>query len=882
VIATMIGEKLLHYRITERIGEGGMGVVYRATDTRLGRDVAIKMLPDALPRDQERRARLEREARLLAQLNHSAVATLHGLEEADGRPFLVMELVAGETLAERIGGGPIPLETAGDWFRQIAEGLQVAHERGIVHRDLKPANVKITPEGRVKLLDFGLAKLFGPTLSSESSPDSAALTREREGTETGVLLGTVAYMSPEQARGQPVDKRTDIWSFGCCYFEALSGKTAFLGETVSDTIARVLECEPDWAAVDAPPKVVAVLKRCLRKEATRRIHDIADVRLELEDAFTAPPDELTPKTGKRERTLGALGAALAIALLTVGILISRSERSDTAVIRSLVAPPAGGAFFLEAEGPAPVVVSPDGTQLAFGATDVNGVRRLWVRRLDELSSRALPGTEDARYPFWSPDGRSLGFFTFQELKRVETDGGRARPLANVVNGKGGTWNEDGVIVFAPGTGPLHRMAADGGPTSAVTSLDTERHEDSHRHPRFLPDGTRFLFLTRQPAASFERYRLMLGSLQGGTPKDVTSSASQAEFQNGYLWLVRAGTLTALPFDPVRAEVRGEAVSVVEAVGYLEAAGLGLFSLSSEVVAYHSDWTPERSSLLWYDRDGESVGALGTPAVHISVELSPDGTSAAVVSTDESGNEDVWIRDLERDVATRFTFDRGNDIEPIWSPDGARIAFTKGSGEPYVQPVIGGGEAVRLETLSRSFVTGDWAPDGRHMVGFSFGDRLSDLWLLPLEGEGPPTTLQQTPFREWQPDVSPDGRWLTYSSDESGRQEIYVTRFPEGGRKWQVSTEGGSFPEWNGAADELFYLDENNVLNAVSVTAEGDRIIAGKVEPLFQTRARYGWTDPLAVRPDGQRFLINTVEMPAAPSPVTLVVGWPAELEKKRN
>jgi len=879
----MIGEYLLHYRITEKVGAGGMGVVYKATDTRLGREVAVKVLSEALPRDQERLDRLRREARLLAQLNHPAIATLHGLEESGGQPFLVMELVPGETLAERIAREPVPVEQARDWFRQIAEGLHAAHERGIIHRDLKPANIKITPEGQVKLLDFGLARVVDPSFAHGAVADSSTVTREAPGTRTGVICGTALYMSPEQARGQALDRRTDIWSFGCCLYETLAGRTAFPGRTVSDVIAQVLEREPEWAEVDAPPRVVEVLRRCLQKEKPLRFHDVADVRLALDDAFAWQPDEPRTDAGTREHTLGWLVAVLTVALLATAVLSGRRGDRATQVVRALVAPPTGGTFFLEVEGPAPVVVSPDGTQIAFGATDENGVRRLWVRRLDDLSPRALPGTEDARYPFWSSDSRTLGFFTLLELKRVDSRGGRPRALTGVRNGKGGTWNGDGVIVFGAVAGPLYRVDAEGGPVDPVTTLDAEGGEVSHRYPRFLPDGRHFLFVARAPAPGSAPNRLLLGSLDGGATKEVTKADSQAEVAGGHLWLVRGGTLVAFPFDAARAEVTGPPVPMAEKVAQAGDGGVGLFSVSpSGALAYQTDWAPERTSLVWYDREGRPGGALGPPAVHISVALSPDGTSAAFVRTDETGNEDVWVHDLSHGIATRLTFDRGGDIEPIWSPDGARIAFTKGEGTTYVQSVSGAADAVRLGSDSRPLITGDWAPDGRHIVGFSFEEGQSDLWVLPLEGGGSPSSLQQTPFREWQPDISPDGRWVAYSSDESGRQEVYVTRFPEGGRKWQLSSQGGSFGEWNGAGDELFYLDDSNALVAVPVTVDDGRIVAGRAQPLFQTRARYGWTDPLAVSADGQRFLINTLEAPAAPSPITLVVGWPSELEHQKR
>jgi len=935
----MIGTTLAHFRITDKLGEGGMGEVYRAEDMKLGREVAIKVLPELVAGDAERMARFEREAKLLAALNHANIGAIYSLETAErtdteveellagtregaspsptpdetlrsGDPlspqaptplgpsvhFLVLELIEGESLSEILARGPLGLEKALQVGQQIALALEAAHDKGVIHRDLKPANVMLTPNGSVKVLDFGLAKAWDVEETSGSAPlISRSPTLTQGMTEAGVLLGTAAYMSPEQARGKPVDKRSDIWAFGAVLLETLTGRKAFGGDTITDMIAAVVAREPEWERLPAetPRAVTRLLRRCLEKDQEQRLRDIGDARLELEELLAHPEGlhaepEAVAATGKASLLWKLAVAVLALVAAGLGFALWQSDTPQPQQItRAFIPAPSIGDFDLGTDYPAPVAVSPDGRTLVFGVQE-EGRKRLWVRDLDDLEARPLAGTEGALYPFWSPDNRHIGFFAQGKLKKIEVAGGPAMSLCNAPNGKGGTWNEDGVIVFAPShTTNLQRVSAAGGEPADVTAVDPENGEDSHRHPRFLPDGEHFLYAARvgfggQSANS----RLMIGSLSGES-SELMPGASNVEYAAGHLLYVYERTLMARPFDTERLEVTGDAFPIAEEIWGDQGALLGVFSASENGVLAFQTGTPREdvdSQLEWFDRSGQLLGEVGTPEPYGEASISPDGATAVVNIRDAaSSNRDLWLVDLERQLKTRFTFDPAQDWISVWSPTGDRIAFSSersGSGDLYIKSVTGGGEAELLFDDNTQKYPASWSSDGRYLLYESWGtDGASNLFALDLDDGGEPIAIQPADFTQRIPVISPNGRWLAYISDESGHDEIYVTAFPEGGRKWQVSTEHTLYARW-GSDEELFMMGPTGVLQVADVDGSGETFRIGPIRKVgeFSVQA-LGFDFDFSA--DGQKILVASVleeeGQGARMDPLTLVVGWTADL-----
>jgi len=898
----MIGQTLGHYRIVEKLGEGGMGVVYRARDENLNRDIAIKVLPEAFASDPERLARFKREAQLLAALNHPNIAAIYGLEEQDGLRYLVLEYVPGQTLAERVGAGlkparpPLPLDEALEICKQIAEALEAAHEKGIIHRDLKPANVKVTPEGKVKVLDFGLAKAFEPEGSaadlSQSPTISAVASR------AGVILGTAAYMSPEQARGRPVDKRTDIWAFGCVLYECLSGKQAFGGESITDAIAAIIKNEPEWSALPAetPAAVRTLLRRCLQKDPRERLRDVGDALLELVGAVaaaTAPTQSAVaeaPPAAARPRPLPWLVAALATAIaLVLGLVHFREAPAERRVIKFTLQPPDKTTF-------GALAVSPDGSRVAFTTRDASGKTQLWVRPLEALAAQPLAGTEGASYPFWSPDSRSIGFFAEGKLKKIEASGGLAQTIADAPRGRGGAWSRDGLIVFAPSsTGLLMQVPAAVGEPKPATQMDASRQETSHRWPQFLPDSRRFLYLiwSGQP----EHQGIYLGSLDSKEKTRLVATDSSAAYAGpasgpGYLLFVRERALLAQSFDPGKLELSGEAFPAAEPVGVDAGVSLSRVSVSSSGVLVYDSIGGNRQ-LVWLDRTGKSLQTLGPTGTYWSLDLSPDGRRVASSRADpQTGNSDIWLFDLARASSSRFTFYPAFDSFPLWSPDGKRIAFSSSREGPwnlYQKAASGAGEEeLLLKTTSNKWTT-DWSPDGRFLLYTELDPKTrADLWVLPpssetRNAERKPMPFLRTEFDERNARFSPDGRWVAYQSNESGRDEIYVRGFspgePGSRGQWQVSTGGGLEPRWRGDGKELFYLAPDRKLMAVEVKA-GTGFEAGIARPLFQTRVyTSAFAGRYAVTRDGQRFLIISEAEESAGEPATVILNWPAALKK---
>jgi serine/threonine protein kinase len=653
-----------------------MGEVYKARDTRLGRDVAIKVLPSSFAEEPERLARFRREAQILASLNHPNIAAIYGLEESDGRVALAMEFVPGEDLAERLRKGPIPFEEALAIARQIAEALEEAHEKGIVHRDLKPANVKLTPDGKVKVLDFGLAKaLEGDSPASEPSGLTRSPTRSRQMTEAGMILGTAAYMSPEQARGKAVDKKTDIWAFGVVLFEMLTGKQLFEGETASDVLAAVLTRQPDWAVLPpaAQGHVRALLHRCLERNPKQRLHDIADARIELAEEETALPT--MPRDAPARRATAWLPWSVALLSIAASVfwavLGGRSREDASRPLKLAVLPPSG----LASSGH--IDLSADGRQIVFTAAGTDGRPRLYVRSLDSLEARPLPGTEGADAPFFSPNGLSIGFFADKKLKRVDLAGGPARELAEAPEHRGGSWGSKDIIVFAPeGGGPIFKVPASGGAAVPVMKLDAAAQEVSHRWPRFLPDGKRFLFMSRKPKPP-SHLAIEVGSVDGGARTRLVDSSSGGAFARGRLYFVRETTLLAQALDSRTLSLSGDPVPVAEDVWRNPITdGLTAFSVASDgTVAYRLGGVA-RSQLTWLDRKGEQLGTVGSPATFGDVDLSPDGSRLLVdvvdLARDMSG---LFVLDAATGMTTRVSFGTGNQAGGRYSPDGRSIVFS---------------------------------------------------------------------------------------------------------------------------------------------------------------------------------------------------------------
>jgi Tol biopolymer transport system component/tRNA A-37 threonylcarbamoyl transferase component Bud32 len=907
------GQIFAHYRVTSRIAAGGMGEVFRATDTRLRREVALKALPASVAQDRDRLARFRREARVLASLNHPGIATIHGLESDGNEHALAMELVEGPDLSERLESGPLPVREALELALQLARALEYAHARGVVHRDFKPANVKVAPDGRARILDFGLAKVLSP--DAGMAADGRTLTRastaatDGAATRPGVLLGTAAYMAPEQARGEQVDARADVWAFGCLLYELLTGRILFREATVSDTIAAVLTREPDWDAVPSgtPPASVRLLRRCLVRDPRDRLHAMADARLEVQEALAegaagGPAERPSGAPGRRSRRtmLTAILAALAAGLL-LGLTLMPGSSSPPPAIRALIDPPPGCAFDLHPVQPGPVAVSPDGARLAFSASRGDDPVQLWIRRLDALEAEPLPDTDGAAMPFWSPDGRHVAFFADSALKTIDIGGGPAVAMAqDVGSGWGGSWSSRRGILFGSSrVDGLQLIPAGGGSPVVVTEPDESRGERRHCHPEFLPDGHRFLYVAMTSNSDFQgEHRLMMGDLDGGEPRDLAPTFSGAQFAHGHLWYVADGVLMARPFDPEAAAFTGPAVAVADGVAYSGwAAWLArrYFCVApAGVIAYHTGLPSTKSILTWYDRQGKELSTVGKPENQYHVGISPDGHQAALQVEDRADvTWALWLYDLARGVRNRLTFDPSPAAVPVWSRDGKRIAFSTtrtGRLEVFFKPAAGG-EARRLlphgltadgdsAAMAQAFPL-DWSPGDRSLVIAARpegGDW--DLWAVPLDTAAVPFRIRPSPMDEEDAAVSPDGRWLAYMSDEPGHFEIYVTDFPDGRHRWQVSSEGGMRPEWGPDGTELFFLDPEGTLMSVAIDTTRATFAVEGTHPLFQVEGRrYVTAEPgvYAVGPSAERFLVNRVIAEGSAAPLAVIVGWPEAL-----
>jgi serine/threonine protein kinase/Tol biopolymer transport system component len=883
----MIGTKLAHYEITSHLGSGGMGDVYQATDTKLGRGVAIKFLPEAFSHDTERVARFQREARVLASLNHPNIAAIHGVEEINTRHFLVMELVPGETLADRIKRGAVPIEEALPIAKQIAEALEEAHEKGIIHRDLKPANIKVTPDGKVKVLDFGLAKAYESEQANVALSNSP--TFSMAATNAGVILGTAAYMSPEQASGKSVDKRTDLWAFGVVLLEMLTGRLVFEGETVSHVLAAVLTKDPDWSALPAktPTTIRKLLRRCLEKDRKRRIESAADARLEIEEALTAPSSvEVTPAgaaPSPASRGAWRMIAVVAVLIaLALGFIHFQEKPPDEPVLRYTVNMTAS---FIPS-----VAISPDGRYIAIaGSSGVRGDAALFIRPLDALQTQRLPGTEGAVYPFWSPDSRYIAFAAQGKLKKIAVAGGPAQTLCDLprFSFSGGTWNRDDTILLSV-TGPLLRVSAAGG-------TPVEIPNGRGAFPAFLPDGRHFLnthYVTGQAEQG-----IWVSSLDGKETRRILADRSSAVFapsdkrgRAGHVLFVREGNLMVLPFDPESRQATGDVFPVVEGV-FVDGNGMAAIGASTNGILLYSGSGAARNNIVWSDRSGK-VSPTGLAGDVWEPAISPDEKAIAYMRNNGSAS-DIWLRDLVHSLDQRFTSDPSANNTPVWSPKGDRIVFrsTRGGGlqqQLYQQSASGAGPAEAL-TKSPSFkFASQWSKDGRFLVITNNAGGNLDLLVLPMtegssSGVQDPQKFLVTQFVEAQGQISPDGHWMAYSSDDTGQLEVYVRPFPVAEGVWRISTAGGQQPRWRGDGKELFFIGGDGKMMAADIKAmPGPKPVFdhGEAKPLFDAHialATGTFAFQYDVTPDGKRFLVDTGG--ATDSTFTVVVNWQAGIKK---
>ena len=880
-MALVPGARLGVYEVVGRVGAGGMGEVYRGRDAKLNRDVALKTLLDLFVADPERLARFKREAQLLALLNHSNIAGIYGFEESNSVQALVLEWVDGPTLADRIAQGPVALDDAMPIAMQIAAALEAAHEQGIVHRDLKPANIKVRPDGTVKVLDFGLAKalagdavapdvLLSPTITSPAA------------TRMGVILGTAAYMSPEQARGKVVDKGTDIWAFGCVLYEMLTGKRAFEGEEVSDSLASILKSDPDWDALpaDIPPRIRRVLRRCLEKDRKLRYHDIADVQLDLAERGTL--DASVPPVARSKRVNLERIVWLLIVSTLAGLLVLAGRRTVPAPreTRFHVDPPPRTVFgsplaLGSAVAATSGAVSPDGTRLVFPATDRDGKTQLWLQPLDSFAAQPLPGTDGGSFPFWSPDGRFIGFSVGGRLKRVDRGGGSAQTICETSGShRGATWGNRGVIVFSSGNiGRLYQVPANGGP---VTPIEVGREgggEGGQFWPNFLPDGRHFLYWVR--SASDDVSGVYVRSIESGTPsRRLVASDTNAAYAPGVLLFTREGTLLRQGFDADRLTVTDQATPLVEPIARNLEYGVAAFSVSANGVLTFRSGSDASTQFAWFDRAGRLLETVGPPGNYRTPALSPDDKRLVYMDVD---GRDIWMLDMARRIPSKFTSTPAMEGSPVWSPDGTKIFYRSSQdGGGVFEKDANGVAPEQLSFKERVQGPTQISPDGKLILYFvaPAGQSAQDIYVVPTTGEKKSKAIVQSPAHEVEPQFSPDGRWLAYSSTETGRGEIYVQPYPPTGERWKISTEGGRQPLWRRDGKELYFVNEERKFYAVDVIP-GTKFDFDTPRFLFQMRANvFNTRNSYVPSRDGQRFLVNMILDPTEP-PLSVIQNWAA-------
>jgi serine/threonine protein kinase/Tol biopolymer transport system component len=912
IASSAIGRRIGHYQVLSLLGAGGMGEVYLAEDTQLGRKLALKLLPTQLTADADRLRRFEREARAASALNHPNIITIFEIGQEGSTHYIATEFIDGETLRQQIADAPgqrmKPSEAVGT-AAQIAAALAAAHEAGIIHRDIKPENVMVRRDGLVKVLDFGLAKLTEPAPSVNYSQAS---TLARNSTEAGVVIGTPRYMSPEQARGEKVDARTDIFSLGVMLYEMLSGQPAFRGASAVEVMNAILKEEPPELSetkAKISPQLEKIVRRCLEKKPEMRFHSAHDLGFAL-DALTTPSGSrletqpaapvVTERAGP-SRLFGqarlAWAVAAALSLLAVGLIwahFARQPTADARVMKSSILPPEKSSF-------GQIAVSPDGRHLAFTAA-TGGKVQLWVRALEATEARALPGTQGAIFPFWSPDSRFIGFFTDNRLKKIEVSGGLAQTLCDAPEGRGGAWSRDGVILFAPqGGSVLFRISAGGGEVTQVTTKDQEGQENSHLLPAFLPDGRHFLYSIR--SGQKETRGIYLGSLDETVKRRLLGDFGAIRYMaavtgatagggDGWLLFGRDGALLAQPFDARRHQFTGEPFLISEKVGSDPVFFTSLtpsFSASDNgVLVFDPSANRQGRQYVWMDRRGQHISSFEVTAGLGQHWLSPDEKRFIADRFDpQAGTGDLWLCDVAGGNSARFTFDPAPDFNPVWAPDGRRIIWSSARNSGVLNlyqkaASLAGEDTLLLKSDQNKFAT-DWSRDGRFIIYRQNDPKTkSDVWVLPVgNGETQPFPVLRTEANEAAGSLSPDGRWLAYASDESGLYEVYVQSFPKGGGKRQVSTGGGNHPRWRRDGRELFYYAPDGKLMAAPVE-RAESFEVGAVIALFEFRAGNVLTStraPYAVTADGQRFLINAAVETEPNAPLTVVVNWAAGVKR---
>jgi eukaryotic-like serine/threonine-protein kinase len=853
-----------------------MGEVYRARDTRLDRQVAIKILPADLSQSAQFRLRFEREAKTISQLNHPHICTLYDV----GENYLVMELLDGESLADRLARGPLAIEEVLRYGIQIAGALDRAHRQGVVHRDLKPGNIMLTKSG-AKLLDFGLAK------ESAGASPLAAETVQKPLTTEGTIVGTFQYMAPEQLEGEPADARTDIFALGAVLYEMATGKRAFEGKTRTSLIAAIVSGRP--APISqlqplSPPALEHVIERCLEKDPADRWQSARDVAEELKwiDRKGSQAGVAAP-VAARKRTfawiLPVITAAIAAAI-TWGSIEIREEPPRR--IESTLLPPPKTQFAYELAGTG--ALSPDGTRIVFPALGANGHVLLYFRNLSGGSAQPLAGTEDAFYPFWSPDGRMIAFFVPGKLKKIDAAGGPPQAVADAPQGRGGSWSPQGVIVFTPAlSGPMMKVSDSGGIATLATRLAPAKAETTHRWPCFLPDGRHFIYVANAPGLA--GHRIMLASIDGDSQRELVRANSNAIYSpTGHLLYLRERSLVAQPFDAKTFTLGRDAIPIAENVFSSSGRMDGAFTVSGNGVLAYAGGIAPLSQLIWVDFAGKAIGSVGNPMNIVGLAISHDGRRVVVAIADPGNRSDLWVQDLTRSTTTRLTFDPGDESNPSWSPDDSMILYSSNAKSPddvMIKRSSGTGTEETVWANQALKIASDWSPDGKTIAVTQLdpaGKTNLDLWFYSLE-DHKARVFVQTPFAEVRARFSPDGRWISYDSNESGRSEVYVLPVSGMGGKWQISTDGGSNTRWRRDGKQLYYISPDFKLMAVDVSAHGNEFTAGVPRALFPLNIKHANGTQYDVSPDGKRFLINTPNDRAEAAPLTLVQNWTAALKK---
>jgi len=874
------------YEVLGPLGAGGMGEVYRATATRLEREVALKVLPPDFAADEQRRLRFEREAKAISSLNHPHICTLYDVGFENGTQYLVMELLEGESLADRIAKGPLPPDKVLRYGAQIADALDCAHKNGVVHRDLKPGNVVITRTG-AKLLDFGLAR--APVDVGVPGEGSNLATTARPLTEQGTIIGTFQYMAPEQLEGQDADARADIFALGTLLFEMATGKRAFEGSSRTSLIAAIVSSQPPPLSVAVPacpPALDHVVRKCLEKDAEDRWQSAQDVAGELRWIAEAGSQAgVAASIGVRRRTREGLAWGLAAVALAAAAWLGLARLAPVparTVTRTNILLP-------EKLRLKNAVISPDGSRVVFSGTNASGGVQLWVRPLDSYEATVLSGTDGGVLPFWSPDSRSVGFFADMKLKRVDVAGGVPISLTDV-DGIGGAWAPSGDILFTAPSGPVYRLPAGGGKPEPVTALDASRGETGHRYPSLLPDGRHFLYLALNLAGNRgdPANRIWVGSLDGGPAKPLIPANFNAQYADGYLLSLRGGdlggSLFAQPFDVARLETTGDPIGVVDQMSlYGDYLGLGTYSVSQNGVLVF-DAARLLTRLEWFDRAGRQIGSFGDPDLHFNPRLSPDGTQIAFDKYDTgTQTTQIWVGDVARGVQTPLTSGSNSNASPVWSPDGSRIAFQsdrKHQADVYVRQVQGSGSDEALTDEDGQKVPTDWSRDDRFLImqdREAAGNRMMQLSALPLSGDREPFVLVPfVPTVVSDGRLSPDGHWLVYGSDESGRPEVYVVSFPDGNGRVQISNAGGTSPRWSRGGREILYAAFDGTVTSVAIETSPD-LRPATPRPLFPLPE--GTSSSWDVTDDGERFVVNVPVTKSSSAPLSVVLDWSADLRR---